>query len=101
MFAGLSSTTRMRGTLRGPRTHGHRAPDLHAEAGALERRLTHDARDVTVEPVAVRGGDLLRREDDNRDARRLRMPVERLHDIEAADVRHHQVEDDEVGQLLI
>ena len=55
----------------------------------------------TVEPLPLLGGDLERSDDDQRNACRRGIPVERIDDVEAAHLRHHQVEHDQVGQLTL
>src|SRR5258705_9032213 len=91
MLAGLSSTTStlvISGHHLAPR---HGAPDLRLEAAAGEVALLHDRRDVAVQARAVARGDRLGRDDEDGNASRVGVEVERLDDVEAAHFRHHQI----------
>src|ERR1019366_5509630 len=99
-FAGLSSTTRIVAMLGDQLAARHGPPNFGHNAVTVEHDLFYDRRHMASEPGAVLGGDLLGGDHEDRNAGRVRMPVERLHHVEAVYLRHHQIEHDQVRELL-
>src|SRR5205807_3758966 len=98
-LAALSSRTRTL-VISHPRVAARQgAPDFRGETVDVKRGFLHDRQDVAIETVAIRVGDLHRGDYNNGDGRRAGMLVERRHNVEAADFRHHQIEHDEVRLL--
>src|ERR1019366_7348910 len=100
MLAGLSSTTRIVAMLGDQLAARHGPPNFGHNAVTVEHDLFYDRRHMASEPGAVLGGDLLGGDHEDRNAGRVRMPVERLHHVEAVYLRHHQIEHDQVRELL-
>src|ERR1022692_4577283 len=75
-------------------------PDFDRDAFTVELGLIHDRRHVAIQLGAVLGGDLLGCGHHDRNGSRIGMFVERLHNVEAVHLRHHQIEHDQVWQLL-
>src|SRR4029079_13214142 len=100
MFAGLSSTISI---LPISSDHGaarHGAPDLSGKAIAANLGLFHDRRHVSAQLRAIVARDFLGGHYEDRDACRIRVLVERSHDVEPVYVGHHQIEHYYVGKLL-
>ena len=55
--------------------------------------------DKAVESHAIGGGDLLGGHDENGNSSGFLILAERLDDVEAAHLRHHEIEDDQIGSL--
>ncbi len=73
------------------------AAQLGAELLARERALAEDAPDLAVEAGAVLRRDLLGRHHHHGNASAGLGPAELGHELEAVHLRHHEVEEDEVG----
>src|ERR1035441_11079929 len=100
MLAALSSLIRILATSGDQGAVRHDPPDFGRESVTVALALVHDRRHIAIEPVAVLGGDLLDGDDQDRNASGVGMLLERLHHGEAVHLRHHQIEDDQVRQLL-
>src|SRR4051812_6597707 len=100
MFAALSSTSRMVATSVTPRAE-HRPADLVGEPLTIEAGFPHDGRHVAVESRPLIRADRGCRDDHDRDASGRWRLAQRFHDLEAVHVGHHQIEDDEIGQLAL
>src|SRR4051812_45447327 len=100
MFASLSSTSRMIAMSVSRYAGSHGSPDFVSESLAVEASLAHNRRHVAVEPRSVVWTYRRRRDDHDGDARRRGQLSERLNDLEAVHLRHHEVQNDEIGQLL-
>src|SRR5688572_30829808 len=100
MLSTLSSTIRILAMSGDHSASGHSSPDFGDKAVAAKRGLFHDRRNRAGQLGAVLGGDLLGGDHQDRNASRVGMIAERLHHVEAVHVRHHQIEHDQVRQLL-
>src|SRR5258705_4177825 len=99
MLAGLSSTTRTFAISGGHPATGHRSPYFGDESVTIEVCLFHDRQHVPIELRSILGRDVLRGDHENRDTGCLLTLVERGNHVEAAHLRHHQIEHDEIGEL--
>src|SRR5580700_8598452 len=101
MFVALSSTTSTFAISYPHPSRRRGPPDFGQEAVAIELGLLHDRQDVATQLDVVLGRDLLGRHHEDRNSSRVRIGAQRFHDVEPVDLRHHQVEHDEVRQLSL
>src|SRR4030042_5160713 len=73
------------------------AGDLAEQILAEKIALRHQASDMTLESLPLFGRERLGRHDYDWDVSRVRVCFESLEQFEAVHLRHHQVEDDQVG----
>src|SRR5690349_13496768 len=99
MFAGLSSITRTFAISGCQLPSRDGSPDFAGESTAIEISFLQNRRHQSVQLATILGGYRLRGDNQYRDAGGARLLVKRLNDVEAGDVRHHQIEHDQVGQL--
>src|SRR5438552_8866185 len=101
-FLSLSSTTRMSLSPR-PTVSLYRrtaaAPNHVHECLSGEASLFGEKGDARVEPLLVRGGDRLTRQDLHWDLPRRRMRPQALDDLETVGAGHQEVTDHETGQF--
>src|SRR6185295_1997649 len=100
MLAALSSTTNTLATSGGRLSPRHGPADFGRKTVPIEGGLFHDRRHIAIELGAILVGDLLGGHHQDRNASRVGTVLERLDDVEAVHVRHHQIEDDQVRQFL-
>jgi hypothetical protein len=77
----------------------HRTPDFIGKAIGINFALVHYRRDVSIEPDAILGSDFLGCDDNDGNAGGIFLLVEGIHHLESADLRHHEIENDEVRVL--
>src|SRR4051812_38445022 len=99
MLAGLSSTIKIVAISGSFISPGHCAPNLGAEVFEFEFCFGQDCGHVTIELVALLDSQLHRSEHHDWDLGGGRVSTQLLDQIETADVRHHQIEHDQVWRL--
>src|SRR6266550_2784248 len=99
MLAGLSSTIRILAISGDDLTPRHGTPDLDGKAASVEVALAHDRRDITIELLAVFICYWLRGDDEDRYGCCVPLILEGRYHIESVDLRHHQIEHDQIRQL--
>ena len=82
-----------------PRPAGHRPANLGGEMVAIEVVLLHDGDHESIQPGALLVGNVLGGHDQDGDPGGLGPHDQRVDHVEAADLRHQQVQDDQVGQF--
>jgi hypothetical protein len=78
----------------------HGPPDFGRKAVTAELGLFHDRRHRATQFGPVLVGDLLRGDHQDRNASRIGLLAERCDDVETVYPGHHQIEHDDVRQLL-
>src|SRR2546423_9245097 len=100
MFAELSSTTSTFVISDGGFPTGHCSPDFDREPASIEIGLFHDRRHEPIQLVTVLPVDRFRGEHEDWYPRGAGVLMERVNNVEPAHIGHHQIEHDQVGQLL-
>src|SRR5450759_4087160 len=99
MFATLSSTIRILAISDDHIAARHGPPDFGRKAVCVELALLHDRRDIATQPAAILGGDGLCGDNQHGYVTRGWIMAERLNHVEAAHLRHHQIDHHQVRPL--